>query len=224
MPSTLQTISALAAAAASVNAAMGPAFSTGPVSSSSWIRESTATLVLPKAPTNNQGDASLWVGMGTSNGDLIQSIADNAQSENWSIYAYTLVSLGVGNGQTVVQDDTPSSASPSDEVTMHYKYDDASGNYTQTVSVNGQVVSTLSTSSGKAQGWGSAVECAAEDCGTMPAHKWTDAKIILDSADATYDRTLGLGQGVTGSMTTSDGGKTWDIGTFEIPEFTFGSS
>ncbi|KAL1847867.1 hypothetical protein Daus18300_013782 [Diaporthe australafricana] len=223
MPSALQTLSAVAAAAVSVNAAMGPAFSTGPVADSTFIRESTATLVLPKVPTNNQGDASLWVGMGTSNGDLIQSISDNYNSDKWSIYAYTLVSLGEGNGQTVVQDDTPSDASATDEVTMHYKFDDASGNYTQTVSVNGEVVSTLSTSSGKAQGWGSAVECAEENCGTMPAHKWIDAKIILDSADASYDKTMGMGEGVTGSMTTSDGGITWEIGTFEIPEFTFGS-
>jgi hypothetical protein len=32
--------------------------------------------------------------MGTSNGDLIQSIADNWSSENWSIFAYTLVKTG----------------------------------------------------------------------------------------------------------------------------------
>ncbi|KAG8159685.1 hypothetical protein KVR01_010322 [Diaporthe batatas] len=223
MSSALRTISAIAAAAVSVNAAMGPAFSTGPVADSTFIRESTATLVLPDVPSNNQGDASLWVGMGTSNGDLIQSISDNYKSDTWSIFAYTLVSLGEGKGQTVVQDDTPTQAHPGDEVTMHYKLDDASGNYTQTVSINGEVVSTLSTSSGKAQGWGSAVECAAEDCGTVPAHKWTDAKIILDSADASYDRTMYLGEGVTGDMTTSDGGKTWEIGTFEIPEFTFGA-
>lgn len=121
MSSTLRTVSAIAAAAVSVNAAMGPALSTGPVSDSTFIRESTATLVLPDVPSNNQGDASLWVGMGTSNGDLIQSISDNYQSDTWSIYAYTLVSLGEGNGQTVVQDDTPTQANAGDEVTMHCK-------------------------------------------------------------------------------------------------------
>lgn len=93
MPSSRQILAVAAAAAfTSVEAAMGPAFSTGPVGSGSWIRESTATLVLPKAPTDNSGDASLWVGMGTSNGDLIQSIADNWQSTSWSIYGYTLLS------------------------------------------------------------------------------------------------------------------------------------
>lgn len=95
MPSSNQLISSLAAVGiASVNAAFGPAFSTGPVADGSFIRESTSTLVLPSAPSNNNGDASLWVGMGTSNGDLIQSIAENWQSSTWDIYAYTLLSTG----------------------------------------------------------------------------------------------------------------------------------
>jgi hypothetical protein len=92
------------------------------------------------------------------------------------------------------------------------------------VLVNGVQVSTLSTSDGEAQGWGSAVECAAEDCGTVPAHSWINTKIILDSADPNYDQTMGKGNGVTGEMSTSDGGITWIVTTIEIPEFTFGSS
>ena len=93
MPSTSQLLSALAFASfACVEGAMGPAFSTGPTASNSWIRESISTLVLPSAPTNNKGDLSLWVGMGTSNGDLIQSIAENWNSASWSVYAYTLLS------------------------------------------------------------------------------------------------------------------------------------
>lgn len=72
------------------NAAMGPAFSTGPVATDSFIRESTSTLILPKAPSGTKGITSLWVGMGTSAGDLIQSIADNWEQSDWSIYAYTL--------------------------------------------------------------------------------------------------------------------------------------
>lgn len=76
MPSTRQLLSAIVASVAAVHAANGPYFSTGPTSSSTYIKESTATLILPSAPSNNQGDLSLWVGMGTSDGDLIQSIAD----------------------------------------------------------------------------------------------------------------------------------------------------
>lgn len=94
--SSRRVLSSLAAAAAvaSVDAAFGPAFSTGPVATNSFIRESTSTLTLPSLPGNNAGDLSLWVGMGTSNGDLIQSIADNWQSSDWSIFAYTLLSTG----------------------------------------------------------------------------------------------------------------------------------
>lgn len=87
-------LSALAAAVtvANVQAANGPAFSTGPTSSDTYIVESWATLTLPEAPSDNNGDLSLWVGMGTSNGDLIQSIAENYEESNWSLYAYTLKS------------------------------------------------------------------------------------------------------------------------------------
>lgn len=88
-------LSALVAAAAvgKANAAFGSSFSTGPTSDDTFIAESWATLNLPDAPTDNSGDLSLWVGMGTSAGDLIQSIADNtADTEDWSLFAYTLVS------------------------------------------------------------------------------------------------------------------------------------
>lgn len=56
----------------------------------------------------------------------------------------------------------------------------------------------------------------------MHASAWTDTKIILDVADANYINTLAKGEGVTGGdMTTSDGGKTWTISTFGIPDHTF---
>ena len=139
MPSTSQVATVLAALAlGSVEAAMGPAFSTGPVSDNSWIREATSTLVLPQAPSGNSGDASLWVGMGTSNGDLIQSIADNWQSDSWSVYAYTLTKTGgsfnaacihdslqmltrfIDNSQLPVQGPS-SDATAGQRVTMHCK-------------------------------------------------------------------------------------------------------
>ncbi|KAB8230414.1 hypothetical protein ETB97_000610 [Aspergillus alliaceus] len=220
MPSVPQVMSTLAAlAVTSVNAAMGPAFSTGPVADNSFIREATSTLVLPDTPSGSSGDASLWVGMGTSNGDLIQSIADNWNSNDWSIYAYTLLKTGDAS-QVPVQGES-STAKAGDRVTMHYKFDDTTGNYTQTVSVNGKPISTLSTSDGKAQGWGSSVECAETNCGTVGAHSWTDTKIILDVADPNFINTVGKGEGVTGEMTTSDSGKTWTVSTIKIPEHSF---
>ncbi|KAK2811298.1 hypothetical protein FQN50_002174 [Emmonsiellopsis sp. PD_5] len=220
MPPKNQVLAALAAAViTSVNAAMGPAFSTGPVASDSFIREATSTLVLPDPPRGSSGIFSLWVGMGTSNGDLIQSIADNVEGGDWSVFTYTLMKTG-DNSQEVIQG--PSApATPGDQVTMHYKYDDATGNYTQTVLVNGNAVSTLSTSDGYAQGWGSAVECAETNCGTSGAHSWLDTEITLDVADPNYINTLFKGEGVTGDLVTNDGGKTWTASTIGIPEFTF---
>lgn len=50
---------------------------------------------------------------------------------------------------------------------------------------------------------------------------WVDTKIILDVADPNYINTLGKGEGVTGDMSTEDGGKTWTVSTINIPEFTF---
>lgn len=93
MFSSRRNLSALVAAAAiaKVNAAFGPAFSTGPTSSDTFIRESWVTLVVPALPIDNNGDLSLWVGMGTSNGDLIQSIVENYDSDTWNAYAYTLM-------------------------------------------------------------------------------------------------------------------------------------
>lgn len=96
MPSVKDVFAALATTAfTSVNAAMGPAWSTGPVGSGSWIREAYSTLILPASPTGSTGDLSLWVGMGTSYGDLIQSIADNwSSSSSWEVFTYTLKKTG----------------------------------------------------------------------------------------------------------------------------------
>ncbi|KAI1070720.1 hypothetical protein LB507_006703 [Fusarium sp. FIESC RH6] len=222
MPSSSQILSVLAAiAVASVNAAMGPSFSTGPVGSGSWIREATSTLILPDIPQGSTGVASLWVGMGTDKGDLIQSIADNWDSNEWSIFAYTLTKTGE-NSQLPVQDENPTPAKKGDRITMHYKYDESTQEYVQYVSINGKQVSTLSTSKGhQAMGFGSSVECGAEDCGTIGAHQWVDTKITLDTADPDYINTFGKGEGVSGEMTTEDGGKTWVISDVDIPSYTF---
>ena len=50
---------------------------------------------------------------------------------------------------------------------------------------------------------------------------WINTKIIMDKQDPNYIRTLHKGSGVTGDMSTSDGGKTWVVTTINIPQFTF---
>lgn len=65
MPSLAQTLPIMATIGFKfANAAMGPAFSTGPVSSDTFIREATSTLVLPKARAAHQAmhrSGSVWV-------------------------------------------------------------------------------------------------------------------------------------------------------------------
>ena len=53
----------------------GNAFSTGPVATNSFIRESNTTLILPEVNKPQTGNLALWAGMGTSGGDLIQALA-----------------------------------------------------------------------------------------------------------------------------------------------------
>jgi hypothetical protein len=113
------SILATAALTSSVNAAFGPAFSTGPVGAGSWIREANSTLVLPKAPTGSSGDTALWVGMGTSNGDLIQSIADNVNANDWDIYAYTLLSTSATTQMPIQA--KGERAQEADKITMYCK-------------------------------------------------------------------------------------------------------
>jgi len=59
----------------------GNAFSTGPVATNSFIRQSTTTLVLPKLQSPHTGNLGLWPGVGTKflnsdqDGQLVQGLA-----------------------------------------------------------------------------------------------------------------------------------------------------
>ncbi|KAL3305275.1 hypothetical protein RB213_008044 [Colletotrichum asianum] len=204
----------LAAAGASVVSAQdkvgfGPAFSLGPTQS--WIREANTTLVLPPVPSPQKDRLALWPGMGTSGGDLIQALAVS--------FSDPAANCGAKAGEQLGGKQVPVSAG--DKITMHYKYNDSTGKYDQTVSLNGKVVSTLSTSSGQAQGWGTAVECQDDACvGTVVSHKYTNTTIILNAADTTFKGTLGLNEADPTGLTTSDS-KTFKVTTINIHSHTF---
>ncbi|KAL4937358.1 hypothetical protein BDV06DRAFT_232650 [Aspergillus oleicola] len=202
------------------NVGFGPAFSLGPTNS--WIREATTTLVLPETP-GLKDRLALWPGMGTSGGDLIQALAVSFADPNancgasegqWCTWASTLQGTQLG-GKEIPAD-------AGDGLTIHYKYNDDTGKYDQTVSINGEVVSSLSTSSGQAQGWGTAVECQDDACDiTVAAHQYTSTTIILDSADESFKDTLVLTEADSTDFSTSDGGKTWTVETINIHEHTY---
>ncbi|PWY69060.1 hypothetical protein BO70DRAFT_400120 [Aspergillus heteromorphus CBS 117.55] len=199
----------------------GPYFSLGPTQS--WIREANTTLVLPEAPSPQKDRLALWPGMGTSGGDLIQALAVSFSDPNancgasagqWCTWASTLEGTQLGGKEVP--------ASAGDRITMHYKYNDSTSKYDQTVSINGEVVSTLSTSSGQAQGWGTAVECQDDACqSTTAAHEYLDTTIILNAADTSFGDTLSINEATSSGLKTTDDGTTWEVSTIKIESHTY---
>lgn len=165
----------------------------------------------------------------------------NLDETTWCVAAYT---LQAGSGPKTT-------STTGDLVTMHCKYrmevfsifiltvtdtyNDDDGLYHQEVSINGEVVSTINSSSGLAQGWGTATECTTAACGTLPSHSmslsvqmmkltsavWIDTTITLDTAYAGYSNTFYEILGATASISTADDGLTWVISNITIPEYTF---
>ncbi|RMY31539.1 hypothetical protein D0866_07223 [Hortaea werneckii] len=206
MHASTKLLASLAAAAQVAVADYGYQFSnalsTGPVAENSFIREANTTLVLPDVNSPQTGNLALWPGMGTSGGDLIQGLAiSNTEGTSGCSAA--------GKGVWCIVAST-----------LENKYNDDTSKYDQTVSLNGEVVSRLSTSSGKAQGWGTAVECQQSACGKVPSHQYVNTKFIMDVADPSYIDTLGT-TGASGDMVTDDNGKTWTIDTINIESYTY---
>ncbi|KAF4301801.1 hypothetical protein GTA08_BOTSDO09902 [Botryosphaeria dothidea] len=190
--------------AAQYSVRFGPYYSLG--ATISYIVEAETTLYPGKTPDPQQDRMVLWPGMGTDNGQLVQSIVSSStetatqcggKSGEWCVFASTYT------GETQLSGDAkPLTATQG--VKINYKYDDASGNYTQTVSINGTVVSTLSTASGKAQGWA-----------------YQNTIIKLAEADSVFKGTLTTNLATAGELTTSDGGKTWTVDKISIQQSSF---
>ncbi|KAI9372625.1 hypothetical protein BJX61DRAFT_533839 [Aspergillus egyptiacus] len=225
---TLALLSLLASATAQSTVGFGPAFSLGPTQS--WIREANTTLVLPSTP-GLKDRLALWPGMGTSGGDLIQALAvsfsdpdayvTSLDAQNCTYEIRQDVNADKHAGEQLGGTEVP--ANEGDKLTMHYVYNDPTGEYDQTVYINGVSVSTLSTNSGKAQGWGTAVECQDDACEstTVAAHQYLDTTIILDSEDNTFKDTLVLTEADSSEFGSRDGGKTWTVERIDIHEHVY---
>ncbi|KAL4781978.1 hypothetical protein BJX76DRAFT_306776 [Aspergillus varians] len=200
----------------------GPAFSLGPTSS--WVRASNTTLVLPKTP-GLKDNLALWPGMQCSSGDLVQalavSVADPAtecggEKGQWCVWASTLK-----DGTQLAGDQVPANAG--DYMTITYAYNDDTAQYDQNVYINGELVSTLSTTSGHAEGWGTAVECQDDACDiTVAKHQYLDTTVVLNSADKSFGDTLDL-NAATSSTLSSEDGITWTVKTINHEAYTYNS-
>ncbi|CAG9937410.1 unnamed protein product [Clonostachys rosea f. rosea IK726] len=197
----------------------GNYFSTGAVATNSWIRQATTTLILPALNSPHNGNLGLWPGMGTkfgsgADGHLIQGLA--------------ISTVGFGSPCNLAANENKWGAKlmvlrHTEQIlvtVLHMTYNDATSKFDQTVSVNGNVVSTLSTASGHGAGWGTAMECQQVNCGTVPLHHYVDTKIIMNTADPNYSRTVAT-LGASGNLVTADGGKTWTAADITIQQYTF---
>ncbi|KKY36928.1 hypothetical protein UCDDA912_g03075 [Diaporthe ampelina] len=97
------------------------------------------------------------------------------------------------------------------------KYNDATAKFNQTVSVNGAVVSTLSTPVMARVNWGTTMECQQAECGTVPEHHYLDTTIVMNTPDPNYSRTVAL-NGAKGNLVTADGGKNWTTADITIEQ------
>ncbi|KAK0433229.1 hypothetical protein EV421DRAFT_1718755 [Armillaria borealis] len=196
----------------------GPYYSLG--ATSSYIIEATTTLTSSKVPSPAADRLALWPGMGTDGGGLYQSIVlAIASPENGGSTGQWCAFASVYNGTQQSGDSVPIDANT--PVTINYKYDESTESYTQKVTVNGKVISTITTSDGKAIGWGTAVECQDDACnGTSTTHTYTNTTIVLAAADSSFGSTLSVNL-VTASELTSDDNITWTVESISVPEYSW---
>ncbi|PBK59181.1 hypothetical protein ARMSODRAFT_923109, partial [Armillaria solidipes] len=198
----------------------GPYYSLG--ATSSYIIEATTTLTPSKVPSPAADRLALWPGMGTDGGGLYQSIVlaiASPESECGGSTGQWCAFASVYNGTQQSGDSVPIDANT--PVTINYKYNESTESYTQKVTVNGEVISTITTSDGKAIGWGTAVECQDDACnGTSTTHTYTNTTIVLAAADSSFGSTLSVNL-VTASELTSDDNITWTVESISVPEYSW---
>ncbi|KAL1613548.1 hypothetical protein SLS54_010519 [Diplodia seriata] len=180
-------------------------------STDAWIQEATATLVVGDVPNPITGDVALWSAIMMQNeASFLQGVTENAPEgsgyctnlgSNWCNFAYALIGSNAKAGTTV-------KAAAGSRIKTHYKLNSDTQMWDQNLYVNDELVSSVSTSKGEhGELFYISIEC------------WEDVSIVLSQADESFGHTGGWEQGATGGeMTSSDGGKTWNFTTLEIPD------
>ncbi|KAI4803583.1 hypothetical protein E4T44_10374 [Aureobasidium sp. EXF-8845] len=107
-------------------------------------------------------------------------------------------------------------------VKIHHKYDRTLGTTARTVSVEGRVVSTLSTKSGRAIGFETAEEAQDQFKGVVYEHSYINTTVVLAAADPHFASTLSK-TGATGNLVTKDN-KIFKVSKIVIAEHNFPAS
>ncbi|KAJ2976436.1 hypothetical protein NUW58_g8087 [Xylaria curta] len=130
---------------------------------------------------------------------------------NWCNFAYALTPNAQVGSRVI--------AAPGAKIRTHYKLNSSTNLWDQKLYVNGQLVSSVSTSQGqKGDIFYVSTECAVRPCAAAPAHSWEDISVILSSPNPDWKRSGSWNYGATGGeMATADGGKTWTFSKLNIP-------
>lgn len=201
-------------------------FHSGPPKNT-WIRESKTTLILPPVNEGQKGFLCIWPGLDENTGKLVQSVAisdrkskcngERPPRHTWILMAsvYNEKKGNQHNGDCKI-------GHPGDHVTIHYKYNSDNNGYDQSVSLNGDTVSTFSThhDGRKGRRWYTAIECQDKPCGKVPAHKYIDTTIILDDKDPNYGDTV-VNKGAKGRLKMKDGGRVWEADEILVESHVF---
>ncbi|KAF2668277.1 hypothetical protein BT63DRAFT_455913 [Microthyrium microscopicum] len=203
----------------------GPSFGIRTYPGNNAIIESFETTLLPGAPTDPpQSRLAIWPGLDTSNGDLIQPIVvssnelmytsgcGNPGKGYWCVFASTLHNRGQITGKQAPLAGT-------EGVHILIKYNPSTKKYDQTVSINGKAVSTLSTSSGKANGFYMQTECQGSHKGVVNAHSYVNTTIILEKPEPGWGlRPTRIINATADKAVTADAGKTWFFKSINIKQ------
>ncbi|RDI86812.1 hypothetical protein Vi05172_g3231 [Venturia inaequalis] len=191
----------------------GPSFGIRKYPGNNAIITSFETTLIPGPPTSPaQRRLAIWPGLDTSNGDLIQPIivssnepqyTRNSAANQWCVFASTLHERRQINGAQAPLDGK-------DALRMKIKYNVETKMYDQTLWINGKVVSTLSTASGKANGFYMQTECQGSHKGVVSAHSYYNTTIVLEVPEPMWgSRPTRIIKSSADPATTSDMGKTW---------------
>ncbi|KDN45518.1 hypothetical protein RSAG8_04842, partial [Rhizoctonia solani AG-8 WAC10335] len=197
----------------------GGSYSLGPTKAN--IIEMITTLTPGPTPPTQAGMLTLWPGISNGTGELVQTTLESwpdnrwcgAGKGEWCVRASVFGSFGQRDGPAAVVKAT-------DSVTMRYKLGSNKMTWTQTVTINSKVVSTLDSNSGPfMKGWGTGTECNGGCTGTISPQKYTNTVITLDAADPSFGSTASSAQGATATgLTSEQGGKVWKIATINVPK------
>jgi len=216
------TLLALALSAGSALAGFAPATwdTSGSNPAAQGIVHVQTTLTVPALTT--QG-LLLWPGLYIENNDLVQTLLVNdpaylssycGTSENsWCVLAYQLEGSTGDAAQGAL-------VSPGDQIVIEYDYDSSSGMTTQTASVNGNTVSSVTQPGALGYRFADTIECHA-NVGATPEHTYTDTTITLAGSNPSFNANLNAADGATPtSFSSTDGGTTWYIQTITLPAST----